>query len=309
VFITPHRLEGLYGWAEFLYRRLTRIFPPYWIVSCLLLVVWLHNPLLFNNFYHHQMDVGRSFLLLPQSFLPLVGVGWSLIHEVYFYLIISGLLIWGIAARISLLVLWFAAVLAANLLGFTEKVQGNHVLELILSPYGLEFQLGMLVAFFYRKLDVLTLSAWAYAFLAMGAIVAIYVAGQFIPNVGVYPNNNHLFRVGYYGLAAFVVVLSVVRLNASPSHIKAPGWCVLLGDASYAFYLMHVPIIDSLYKIFRSMTPHPSLALAFCYVAIIIMVTVGASVLFHILLERRLIRFFHKWATKHIRKPTALSKS
>ncbi len=303
VYITPREMNDFGSWAEFLYRRLTRIFPPYWIVSAFLLVAWLHNPLLFNSFYKHQMDVGRSLLLLPQSFLPLLIVGWSLIHEVYFYFIISGILIWRTAGRVGLLCLWSLGILAANLGGWTENFSGHPVLQLISSPFSLEFQLGMLIALVYRKLLALRIPGCACALFATGGITAIYVAGRYMPDGGVYPNNNHLFRLGYLGLAAFFVVLCVVLMDASPKSIKAPRWGVLLGDASYALYLIHLPIIDVIYKAVKAILPHPNFVQAAGCFLFALIAALGAAVVFHVLLERRLIRFFHAVGTKWFKKP------
>ena len=133
VFITPKQLAGFPGWLEFIYRRFTRIFPPYWIVSGLLLLVWFRKPEMFNGYYHNQLDLGRSFFLLPQSFTPLVTVGWSLIHEVYFYVMLSGLLMWGTVGRMRWLAIWFATILLTNLLGWAAATQNSPTLQLILT--------------------------------------------------------------------------------------------------------------------------------------------------------------------------------
>ncbi|HEY4415420.1 MAG TPA: acyltransferase [Verrucomicrobiae bacterium] len=303
LFITPQRIDSVRGWLEFIYRRLTRIFPPYWIVFVVMFAVWLRKPELFNNYYHNQMDVWRSFFLVPQSFETLVGVGWTLIHELYFYFVFSALLIWGITGRISLLIIWFGTVLLVNLLGWTEKLEGQHVLQLISSPFSLEFQLGVLIALCYKKFNALRFAPWLCALLAIGGIVAIYGIGHFIPYVGVYPNNNHLFRVGYYGLAAFFTVFWVVQLDTAARTIKAPHWAVLCGDASYSFYLLHGPIVVALYKIFRSITPYPNFGIAICYDLLVIVAAFSVAILFHVKIERRLISFFHRLAVRLFKKP------
>jgi peptidoglycan/LPS O-acetylase OafA/YrhL len=258
VFITPRELVGLSDWLAFLYRRFTRIFPPYWIISGVLVLVWFHKPDMFNGYYHNQVDLVRSFFLLPQSFTPLVTVGWSLIHEVYFYVVLSLLFFWGDLGRIRWLAIWSATILLANLLGLAAVTREYPALQLVLSPFSLEFQMGMLVAFSYRKITTLRLPPWLFIALALAGIVGIYFAGYCLPSIGVYPNNNSLFRIGCQGLAAFVVVLSIVQLDAATS-IQAPAAAVLLGDASYALYLTHVPIISAAYKIFAHFQPHPGL--------------------------------------------------
>jgi peptidoglycan/LPS O-acetylase OafA/YrhL len=306
VFITPKAFRGISDWASFLYRRFTRIFPPYWIVSAALFALWLRHPELFNNFYHNQMDVWRSFLLVPQAFLPLEGVGWSLIHEIYFYILVSFLFFCRPSVRIVGVVIWFSALWALNAAGSSEHYQGSPVRQLIFSPFSLEFQLGMIVAFTWKWLSARHLPASFYTLLAVLSLVTLYVAGWYIPPVGVYPDNNHLYRVVYYGLPALFLVAAIIQLDVS-GRFKAPGWAILIGDASYAIYLLHVAIINTLYKLFARLDPHPHFLAAFCALSGIAGAAVLGGILFHVLIERRLIAFFHERSPfrRKVRVPSA----
>ena len=167
--------------------------------------------------------------------------------------------------------------------------------------------MGMLVAFSYKKLTTLNLPAFLFVALAIGGIIAIYIAGNLLPSIGVYPKNNSLFRIGCQGLAAFVVVLCTVQLDAATS-LKAPGAAILLGDASYALYLIHVPVISMAYSIFAHFTPHPSLMLARGYVLMAIVLVFGAAIFFHVTVDRRLISFFHRVGAGYFRKQDGESK-
>jgi peptidoglycan/LPS O-acetylase OafA/YrhL len=295
VFITAKTFQDILDWSSFLYRRFTRIFPPYWIVSGALLLLWLRHPELYNNFYHNRMDIARSFLLFPQSFLPLESVGWSLIHELYFYIVVSFLFFCRPSFRIVGVVIWFSTLWAANLAGISEYFQGSPLRQLIFSPFSMEFQLGMIVAFTWKWLRSRCLPAWFYICLGGACLVLLYVAGCFIPLVGVYPDNNHLYRVAYYGLPALFLVIAIVQLDASV-RFKAPRWAVLAGDASYAIYLLHVAVITTLYKIFARLDPHPHFWLALGAFSSIAIGAVLSGLLFHVLVERRLISFFHKYS-------------
>jgi peptidoglycan/LPS O-acetylase OafA/YrhL len=293
VFITPGAFQNFFDWASFLYRRFTRIFPPYWIVSVVLLPVWLRHPEMFNNFHHNQMDLGRSFLLFPQSSFPLVGVGWTLIHELYFYILVSFLFFCRPNLRIAGVAIWFTALWAANLAGSSEYFQGSPVLQLVFSPFSMEFQLGMIVAFTWKWLKLHGLPVWFYALLACASLVALCVAGCLIPPVGGYPDNNHLYRVAFFGLPAVFLVAAIVQVDVS-GQFTAPGWAILIGDASYAIYLVHAPIVSALYKIFARLDPHPHFWAAVGALSGIGAAGILAGILFHVLIERRLITFFHK---------------
>lgn len=293
VFITPEKFKGASEWLAFLYRRFTRIFPPYWIVTGLLFLIWLRKPELFNNYYHNQMDIGRSFLLLPQSFTPLIAVGWSLIHEVYFYFVVSFVFWRNQFGRVAWLVGWFVTLLGLNIFGSAELFRGSPVMQLLLSPFSLEFQMGMIAAFTWKYLARLRLRAWFYVISASICLVGIYVSGGVIPSVGVYPDNNHLFRVAYYGLPAFILVAFVVQIDAG-AFLKAPRWAVLAGDASYAIYLLHLPIINAAYKSFSAWVPHPNFCLSIIGFLAIVAASIASAMAFHLVIERRLISFFHR---------------
>ena len=60
-----------------------------WVYSILVLGVFLIKPSWVNSSQGNQVDILASFLLLPSQTLPLVMVGWTLIHEMYFYLVFS----------------------------------------------------------------------------------------------------------------------------------------------------------------------------------------------------------------------------
>ena len=190
--------------------------------------------------------------------------------------------------RRSLIGLW-----AANLAGSSEHFQGSPALQLVFSPYSLEFQMGMMVAFTWQWLRFRRLPACFYMLLASGSLIVLYIAGCFVPEIGVYPNNNHLFRLAYFGLPAFFLVAAVVQLDVS-SRFKAPGWAILTGDASYAIYLVHVIIMNTLYKSFARLDPHPHFLMALCAFVGIGVASVLGGIFFHVFVERRFITFFHR---------------
>jgi len=66
--------------VKFIYHRVARIYPSYWVYSILVLIVFLVKPTWVNNSQGNQVDILSSFLLFPSHTLPLVMVGWTLIH-------------------------------------------------------------------------------------------------------------------------------------------------------------------------------------------------------------------------------------
>ena len=77
------RPESLLAYA---WSRVTRIYPIYWLVTALVLVEIALRP------GPKDVDPGyliSSLLLLPQPQEPVLGVGWTLVHEMLFYLVFA----------------------------------------------------------------------------------------------------------------------------------------------------------------------------------------------------------------------------
>jgi exopolysaccharide production protein ExoZ len=75
------------NWTGFLGARVLRIYPVYWIYTSLVLAVFLIVPAVVNSSYAHPPSTLKSYLLWPKDVGPLLSVGWTLIHEMYFYLV------------------------------------------------------------------------------------------------------------------------------------------------------------------------------------------------------------------------------
>ena len=72
--------------GQFLLRRVTRIYPLYWL-TCLG-VLLLFSVGLLQRQHWNLSDVISSFILVPSE-KRLVGVSWTLVYEMYFYLIFA----------------------------------------------------------------------------------------------------------------------------------------------------------------------------------------------------------------------------
>ena len=92
VTITGNQFQRAGFVREFLFHRITRIYPLYWLFTLLALAVLLARPDMLKRSFEAQ-ELVRSVLLLPQDGLPLLMVGWTLIHEMYFYIVFSLLLV------------------------------------------------------------------------------------------------------------------------------------------------------------------------------------------------------------------------
>jgi len=86
----------------------------------------------------------RSFFLIPQEMKPVIDVGWTLIHELFFYLIFALILALGLRSKLAIGIAVWGVVTAAGLhLGL-----GKHspVLDVIFNPLSFLFMGGMVTA-------------------------------------------------------------------------------------------------------------------------------------------------------------------
>jgi exopolysaccharide production protein ExoZ len=73
------------SWQRFLFDRAMRTLPPYWFYTTLVLIVSFYVPAYVNSSFEQPPSLWRSYLLIPDSVGPLLAVGWTLMHEMYFY--------------------------------------------------------------------------------------------------------------------------------------------------------------------------------------------------------------------------------
>jgi exopolysaccharide production protein ExoZ len=126
------------NWRSFLWNRITRIYPIYWLYTLVVLTVAMIAPGAVNSSFDHQPSILKSLLLWPEAGLPWLAVGWSLIHEIYFYVVMTFLLL--IRANLTFGLIAWAAVLALPI------PHSSPALSLVLSPLTYEFIAGAFIA-------------------------------------------------------------------------------------------------------------------------------------------------------------------
>ncbi|MFJ6412488.1 acyltransferase family protein [Terribacillus saccharophilus] len=205
---------------RYAYKRITRIIPLYWMVTVVFLC--------FVMFDRSIIHIINSFLLIPSSEQPVVGVAWSLQHELLFYLIF-GLLILNKKIFMPFVVIWTMLMLITFIFSIEFS---NAMLALIFSPLNLEFLFGCAVAYIYMKKPFADLSILAL-------IGSIYIMGMWIYQMFTNVEINHVIS---WGIPAALLILGLVNLEEK-GKFSAPKLLVYLGDASYSIYLIHVTII------------------------------------------------------------------
>lgn len=135
---------GREDWRAFLYARVTRIYPLYWIYTTALLAGYWIAPEALSD--RSGTSLLASYLLWPQAQPPLLTVGWTLIHEMYFYLVIAAALLLRLPLA-PLLALWTLALLAIE----PPAAVPHPALAIALSPFTLLFIFGGVAGLLARR--------------------------------------------------------------------------------------------------------------------------------------------------------------
>lgn len=248
VMITRERFSIKGETMRFLWGRGARIYPVYWIYFILVTAVFLAKPSWVNASQGHQLDLVKSFFLLPSNQLPIVMVAWSLIHELWFYLIFALLLNFNKRLLLPALMLWAIIVIFGNLILKTSDLSAYT--KIAFHPYTLEFIIGAIVAIFvYSKYSVKV---------TQKTIIAILVAvpvGLVIAHKNNVVTDTGLIRFFTFGILFGFLVLSFAMLEIR-KNIYFPKSLVFIGDISYTVYLSHILILSAIGRLWIMTGPN-----------------------------------------------------
>lgn len=229
-FVMVYASANLFGSAGapsiFIGRRLMRIVPLYWLATAVL--IWQ-----FQVF--SAGDIAKSLFFIPYrdshgSLSPILGVGWTLNYEMFFYAVFAATIGFQKNIAVALVAVVLVAVVALGRL--TQPA--NPALLLWSDPIILEFALGMLVG-------LLRLQGMRLPFLLQ---VGLLVAATTVLLFGVPTMPPSGARVITCGLPASIIIAACV-LGPDLTLGGRTAWLIkMLGDASYAIYLFH-PIIST----------------------------------------------------------------
>lgn len=237
VYVSGHAQQGLATARSFLVRRGFRIYPLYWFVTLAVLAVYYGSrKTLFEGPVGEDPNLVASLLLAPHARDPILLVGWTLIHEVYFYIVFAGLLVFTPSHwRVPAICIWGALIVLVNILGI---VSDNPAAQLMAHPLSLEFVAGALIAVIRPHFGrVASMVSAGLGVLSLA--IAIYYIGLDVPDTNLVERN--WYRVFAFGppAAFFVFAIATPNQDGRKTHKAA----TFLGDWSYGLYLIHLPVI------------------------------------------------------------------
>lgn len=220
------------GWRSslgFLWRRIARVAPLYWLVTLFLVTLYLVDRR-FGAERALDLDlVLRSLLFVPVhgpegGIRPIVGVGWSLDYEMYFYLCMAAAIAWVPRQRLAVL-----AIGMVSLYLVMRSVLDPAVDWVVNAGLALEFLWGVLAAVIHRH-------RWPSL---VGLAVGLIACMAALPVLGtLHPAGAGLDRSLSWGALAFVLILALTAAEHRRPWRRV-SWLGAMGDASYALYLTH----------------------------------------------------------------------
>jgi len=245
-----------------------------------------------------NMDEGvahlvKSFFLLPQAEHPVLGVGWTLVHEMYFYVVFAAFLLAPQRWLPWLLAVW-AAFIAVG--------------------YGLKLNAPNAVTLFTLSNHTMTLEFIAGAFAGLLVVrgwrgfalpCAVISGAMFLVMLSVYTYDEsaHMAlgnRVIWFGLPATGLVYGLTCLELD-GRLRPPRALAALGDISYALYLSHILSFAVMKRVFVGWLGAPGWLDNLAFATASLVLAIAVSIAAYLLFERPSLALLTRWRKSLLR--------
>lgn len=210
---------------KFFRRRLLRIYPIYWLCAALYLTA---HALLATPYELSLPKIVGALLLLPANAPAIIGPAWTLSFEMFFYMCFGIVMTAGLTRGLLLLTGVFACSIALGLM----LPAGGRAWELVTDPLLLEFVAGATIGW----LLVTDRLPRRGGMLIVALSLALFA-------VGIAWGYDRLPSVLIWGVPSALLVSGVVMWEAGGGRAVWIRRLGVLGDSSYALYLIHILVI------------------------------------------------------------------
>ncbi len=238
--------------GDFIWHRITRVVPLYWLLTLLVFAVALAAPSLVQATRSNPVELVKSLFFIPfvksnGMVQPVVFVGWTLNYEMFFYVLFAlSLLIKRRGVRLAVMLGVLVGLTLAGLC-FPSR---NRIYGFYTNPVMLEFGAGMLLGAIWPKMPAGR--GWV-----VGACAGLVLAAAlFALRADYWPGSQRVFG---FGIPAFLIVSAALFLERAGRVVRA-GWILLLGNASYSIYLTHFFVTQAGKKAANGLHVHTALA-------------------------------------------------
>lgn len=240
------KYAGMAGARAFVWDRISRIVPVYWIAIILsALLIGRNQPISSGN-------IIKSLLFIPyldksaNLMRPILALGWTLNYEMFFYIIFSLSLMLRRSATFPAILI---ALLALVLIGSTfhtlmPYAEPETLAQFWTDPIILFFGLGIVIGFFEDQLTAL-LPVPPFQIFAIVGVLALTV-GVSVMSKLTYPMPL-AWQAGYALASGVCVLLCITRRDLPPSPLTR--FLVARGDDSFCTYVFQFLILSACYPI------------------------------------------------------------
>lgn len=268
---------------NYLWRRFVRIWPLYAVLT--LADAYL-KPMILGGNLASVSELASSLLFLEIQVHPILGVGWTLNHEAFFYLIFVFAILFPKRLTITLLTIFVILLIARPF----DQSYTNELTTWIFSSYRWHFLCGIIAAcWFGNGLDSSNQKlSRRFSLVSFTAMVVICLAGFVLP-LDHQLLGDRLLTPLWISCAMVLIVTLEQKFRITISKIL-----LYIGASSYSLYLTHSTLLFVGLKLLAAKYPEwtrvnvDSIMIALCLVSIF------AAAACHELLEKPLIRLLKK---------------
>jgi len=263
---------------SYFFKRIIRIYPIYILITLVITPIFFLSGSYGESYHRELIPLIKSLLLIPQSDLPHLGVGWSLVHEVMFYIIFA-LFIINKKAGTTICFFWAIAIIIFYVLTAPNFDGGGegYFWKILFSRYNMLFICGMIVAYVLVNHSVKD----RYAILAfITGNVLFLISGMILGQ-----QETEIATV-FFGLSSCLILFACYNTFLEQK-IKNIRILEHLGKASYSIYLTHTFCISFLCKVIAYFEINQYLSLIFMYFLIAI-ITILFGLIFFKYIEKPL---------------------
>lgn len=276
------------GWKHFAARRIARIVPLYWVAITIKLLVLLSAA---HLVLHAEIDWGyifKSYFFIPSvnvdnEIKPLLGVGWTLLFEMFFYAVFTLCLLLKLSA-----IRWCAGLFGLlTVASFFKTENWSPAMQFYADPIVLNFLWGMLAARLIQKRIYMPKSISVI-------LVILSLAYLFLPR------STDWGGTILYGIASLFTVYGCASLEKT-CNVTVPKLLVFLGAASYSIYLFHPLLSPAAPEILKRI----GLIIPWISVIISTLIAIVAGSIFYVLIETPATSRLNALIKRRLAKPTA----
>ncbi|TWT51221.1 Acyltransferase family protein [Rubripirellula amarantea] len=262
---------------NYTWRRFSRVWPLYAFIT-------LANTVA-------ELAVGGPFeggrILSSLLFLdakPVVNVGWTLVHEAFFYAMFGAAIVGGRKFAASLVVGFCALAIFAQL----SSDETDSLYHWVFSAQKWYFVTGLgLACVFANQLQLG--DAKASKRFGIGLFAALFVC-----SIIALPFGSLATRMGWHLMVALAIAACVGLLVFCETRFNLwlPRSLVYIGNASYSLYLVHSSVQYHLMKIASKISPALTSDHLLFTLVVVSFVAILAGILCYELVEKRLMKWF-----------------